>query len=119
MQSLKDLIPRPKGPDSNVEGDMYDVTFYCPCPRCCGPSSPERGGHGLTASGRPPVEGETVAADWTILPKGARIDIEGYGPRRVMDTGSAIKGKRLDIFMKDHEAAVKAGRKKLRVKRIK
>jgi 3D (Asp-Asp-Asp) domain-containing protein len=109
----------PEVPESNVEGDMFDVSFYCSCPTCCGKNSPERGGHGLTASGKPPKEGETIAADWSVLPKGSKVDIEGFGTRTVMDTGSAIKGKKIDIFMKSHEEAKKAGRKQLRVKRLK
>ncbi|MGH7274589.1 MAG: 3D domain-containing protein [Nitrospiria bacterium] len=104
--------------ESNVEGDLYDVTFYCGCPICCGKNSPAAGGHGLTASGKPPKEGLTIASDWSILPKGSLVDIEGFGQRKVMDTGSAIKGKRIDIFMEDHEEAKKAGRKKLRVKKL-
>lgn len=107
-----------EAPESNVEGDIFDVTHYCPCPKCCGKSSPEMGGHGLTASGKAPEEGLTIAADWSVLPKGTEVEIEGLGRRRVMDTGSAIKGNRIDVFMKDHEAARQAGRKQLRVKRV-
>jgi len=109
-----------KPPPSLLEGeeDEFETTFYCPCPTCCGHSSPEKGGHGLTASGRPPEEGVTIAADWSVLPRGAEVEIEGLGRRRVMDTGSAIKGKKIDVFMKSHEAAKAAGRKRLRVKRI-
>jgi len=112
-------VPFEPAPESNVEGDMFDVSFYCSCPTCCGKNSPARGGHGLTASGKPPKEGETIAADWSVLPKGSKVDIEGLGPRTVMDKGSAIKGKKIDVFMKSHEEAKKAGRKQLRVKRLK
>jgi 3D (Asp-Asp-Asp) domain-containing protein len=103
---------------SNVEEDPWDVTFYCPCPTCCGKNSPHVGGHGLTASGKPPVEGMTVAADWKLLPKGSRIDIEGLGERQVMDTGSGVKGRHVDVFMKNHEEAKKMGRLKRKVKRL-
>lgn len=116
------FVPDPIGPtvvpESNVEGDMFDVSFYCSCPTCCGKSSPQVGGHGLTASGRPPKEGLTVAADWKVLPKGSKVDIEGFGLREVQDTGSAIKGKKIDVYMQSHEAAKKAGRKQLRVRRV-
>lgn len=98
---------------SNVES-----TAYCSDVICTGPSSPEVGGHGLTKSGVRPEAGRTVAADPKIYPLGSVLDIEGLGRRVVEDTGSAIKGPKIDIFMDTHEAAKKYGRQPRRVRNL-
>jgi len=54
--------------------------------------------HGTTASGASTGSG-TVTVDPSVIPLGTRIDIAGVGTRVAQDTGSAIKGKRLDIWM--------------------
>jgi 3D (Asp-Asp-Asp) domain-containing protein len=75
---------------------------------------------GLTASGiqtRPGI----VAADPAVLPLGSRVHIEGLGerfdgPYDVEDTGRTIKGRELDIFMRDCAAARQFGRQTARVR---
>jgi 3D (Asp-Asp-Asp) domain-containing protein len=54
------------------------------------------GGH--TATGRP-VSEEVVAVDPRVIPLGTRIYIGGVGVRTASDTGGAIRGNRLDIWM--------------------
>ena len=54
--------------------------------------------HGTTASGAH-TGSNTVAVDPSVIPLGSTIDIAGVGPRVAQDTGSAIKGRRLDIWM--------------------
>jgi 3D (Asp-Asp-Asp) domain-containing protein len=61
-----------------------------------------------------------VAADPKVLPVGTRIRIEGLGPRHngvytVMDTGAAVKGREIDIFMADCARAKRFGRQRARV----
>jgi len=92
------------------------ATGYCPCPDCCGPNSPDAGGHGLTASGHRPHPGVTVAADWAIFPAGTRLFIQGIGHRVVQDRGGDIVGSRIDIFFRRHEEALTFGRRTLSVR---
>lgn len=108
-----------KGPEIPEEDwEEYVLTAYCPDARCTGPSSPERGGHGLTRSGKRPVSGRTIAVDRRLHKMGDDLDIEGLGIRRAEDTGSAIKGRRIDVFMDDHDEAVKFGRQVRRVRKV-
>lgn len=92
------------------------VTAYCPCSICC------RGyDDGKTATGRSAYT-PGVAVDPSVIPLGARLDIPGY-PRtpkgawvRADDVGGAIKGLHIDVRLKTHDAAVKWGVRRLRVR---
>lgn len=55
-------------------------------------------GFGLTASGTTVKEGRTVACP-SSLKQGTRLYIEGIGTRVCEDTGSAIKGKKIDVYV--------------------
>lgn len=82
------------------------ATAYCPCRACCGKWAE----WGRTASGRSPVEGRTIAADWRVFPKGGCLVLgDAIGKRVVEDTGSAILGARVDVFFRRHEDARRFG----------
>lgn len=46
-----------------------------------------------------------VAVDPQIIPLGSSLYIEGYGDGVALDTGGAIKGNRVDLYMNSEEAA--------------
>ncbi|OGP84753.1 MAG: hypothetical protein A2Y95_03845 [Deltaproteobacteria bacterium RBG_13_65_10] len=68
---------------------------------------------GLTASGVPTRRG-LVAADPKVLPIGTRIFVRDAGPYSgeylVADTGSAIDGYEIDLWMESREEALRFGR---------
>lgn len=85
----------------DYSGEYYATAYCCEVyPHICG-------GNGRTASGTVPTPGLTVAADWGVFPSGTWLYIEGVGMRRVEDTGSAIKGKRLDVAIDTHANALR------------
>jgi 3D (Asp-Asp-Asp) domain-containing protein len=84
----------------------FEITYYCSCTKCCGKTD------GITASGTLALEGQTVAADWDILPAGTEIYIDGIGYRTVEDKGGAIVGQFLDVFVNSHAEALELGRHK-------
>jgi uncharacterized protein YabE (DUF348 family)/3D (Asp-Asp-Asp) domain-containing protein len=67
-----------------------------------------------TATGRNPAVG-LVAVDPTIIPLGSKLYIEGYGYAEAADTGGAIKGNRIDLFMESREECVRWGNRSARV----
>lgn len=78
-----------------------------------GPSGNGRWGM-QTATGVRPRYG-IVAVDPRVIPLGTRLYVEGYGYAWAMDTGGAIKGKRIDLFYPSDRDAHRVGRKKVRV----
>lgn len=73
---------------------------------------PGDSGYGITRSGSTATQGRTIAVDPNVIPLGTWVYIEGIGLRRAEDTGSAIKGKKIDLYFDDHTTATKFGRKK-------
>jgi 3D (Asp-Asp-Asp) domain-containing protein len=71
-----------------------------------------------TASGTEAHEG-TVAADPAVLPLGTRIRITGTtgydGNYLVTDTGSAVKGRHIDLYLPSEAEAKQFGTQRVRV----
>ncbi len=83
------------------------VTFYDCCVKCCGKTN------GITASGEKAVPHETCAVDPKTIPLGTDVFID-YGDGelhkyRANDTGSGIKGARIDVCVGSHAEALKIG----------
>lgn len=72
---------------------------------------------GQTASGVPVRRG-IIAADPKVLPLGSvvRIDAGSYsGIYTVMDTGGAIRGQRIDMFLPTRAEAIRFGSRRIKV----
>lgn len=102
----------------NEEFDMvataYDLSFE---------STGKRPGdlyYGITASGTKAQPG-TVAVDPKVIPLGTKLyvaSIDGspdYGFATALDTGGAIKGNRIDLFMEDNSDALRFGIRQVKV----
>jgi 3D (Asp-Asp-Asp) domain-containing protein len=97
-------------PSAESEWQTFTATAYCPCKKCCGKWALNRpNGLVYTASGAIAEEGVTVAADWSILPAGTLIEIDGLGERIVQDRGGVITGNRIDLFFNSHQDALAFG----------
>ena len=70
---------------------------------------------GQTASGMKPAEG-IVAVDPSVIPLGTELYVEGYGDAIAGDTGGAIKGNRIDLFMESRGQALEYGSQKIKVR---
>ena len=95
----------------------FEITAYC-SGTCCS------SGTGITASGNPAVEGKTIGVDPDIIPLGSKVKIVfSDGTEHVYradDTGSAINGNTIDLYMGTaesggHERALQFGRQTCRV----
>lgn len=70
---------------------------------------------GITATGTKPVRVEggwsTIAVDPRVIPLGTKVYIENYGYAVAEDTGGAIKGNKIDVYMNSNSAAFSWGRR--------
>jgi uncharacterized protein YabE (DUF348 family)/3D (Asp-Asp-Asp) domain-containing protein len=67
---------------------------------------------GVTSSGTVVEEGRTIAVDPRVIPIGWWVYIEGIGFRRAEDTGSAVKGKKIDVYYDSEKFANNFGLKR-------
>ncbi|MDE6357355.1 MAG: G5 domain-containing protein [Eubacteriales bacterium] len=66
--------------------------------------NPGDAGYGITASGMKAQRG-VVAVDTKVIPFGTKLYIEGYGYAVAGDTGGAIKGNKIDVFVNTYAEA--------------
>lgn len=97
-----------------MSATAYDLSV-----ESCG-KTPDHPQYGITRSGtraRPGV----VAVDPRVIPLGTKLYVESldgwpdYGFASAEDTGGAIKGKKIDLFMEDSKAVWRFGRRNVRV----
>lgn len=89
----------------------YIATAYCGCRKCNGKWT----GY-PTASGTKMVQGRTIAVDPRDIPLGSKVSIEDMGEYVAEDTGSAIKGNRVDIYFDSHKEALEFGRQRIKLR---
>ncbi len=87
--------------NSSAGGQIYKITAYCPCAKCCGKTN------GMTAAGTRATAGRTVAASGKYA-FGTKLNINGH-IYTVEDRGGAIQGNKIDIFVNSHSEALAWG----------
>ena len=85
----------------------------------CSTTAYTSGGQGKTASGRTvernPNGLSTVSVDPSVFPFGTIFYVEGYGYAIAADTGSAIKGNKIDLYFDSSSECYNWGRKAVKV----
>ena len=89
---------------AEIYAGRFTTTAYCSCRRCC------RGGKNRTKSGTIPQAGHTISADLRVFPLGTKLRINGV-VYTVEDSGSGIRGNKLDIFFNSHSQALQYGKR--------
>jgi uncharacterized protein YabE (DUF348 family) len=59
---------------------------------------------------------KVIAVDPRVIPLGTKVYVEGYGYAVAGDTGSAIKGNKIDVFFATKAEAYRWGRKQVKIK---
>ena len=87
---------------TQAKGLKVEATAYC--------------GDEITSLGVKPTPYRTIAVDPKVIPYGSIIYIPEYKALfKAEDTGSAIKGKRIDIFLSNEDECKEFGRKNIRI----
>lgn len=97
---------------SNSNWQTFNVSFYTNHQQSTGKSSGDEG-YGVTASGTHTTVGRTIACPRQYS-FGTKIELEGLGVRVCEDTGSAIVGNHLDVYVQSELEAMRLGRKQLK-----
>lgn len=105
--SSKNTIKTEKGVFTVSKKLNMRSTAYTAGPESTG-KRPGDKGYGITASGMKAQRG-VVAVDTRVIPIGTKLYIEGYGYAIAGDTGSAIKGNKIDVFLDSYTDAINYG----------
>lgn len=113
-----------------VEAAAPAPTESAPAVEAAAPSSKEitveataytascEGCSGITATGIDLLanpNAKVISVDPSVIPLGSKVLVEGYGEAIAGDTGGAIKGNKIDIFIPSKQDAINFGRKQLKV----
>lgn len=96
---------------SNVARTMtVEATAYtADCEGCSGTTA-----NGTDLRANPNLK--VISVDPSIIPLGSKVWVEGYGEAIAADTGGAIKGNKIDVFISNKEAASNWGRRTVTIK---
>lgn len=95
--------------DKVVKTLIVSATAYTAnCKNCSGITA-----LGLNLKKNPTLK--VISVDPKVIKLGTRVYVEGYGYAIAGDTGGAIKGNKIDIFVPSHKSAIQWGRRTVKV----
>ncbi|MFD1032906.1 ubiquitin-like domain-containing protein [Metaplanococcus flavidus] len=109
-KTTKTSAPAQSAPASSSREFYVSATAYTAfCNGCSGITAT-----GINLKANPHLK--VIAVDPSVIPLGSKVWVEGYGHAIAGDTGGAIKGNKIDLFMPDRSAALAFGRKQVKIK---
>lgn len=87
----------------------FKVTHYCGCPKCCGKWSSGSDENAVGCLGINLIPYHSIAVDPKVIPLGTILYDSKGNEYVAQDTGSAIKGNRIDLFTGNHQEALNLG----------
>ncbi|MBB4825405.1 3D (Asp-Asp-Asp) domain-containing protein [Sporosarcina luteola] len=117
--SVEQQIPKTKAaviptsqdepPGEGMELIVTATAYTAYCTGCSGTTA-----YGIDLRSNP--DQKVIAVDPSIIPLGTKVWVEGYGEAIAGDTGGAIKGHKIDVFIPSYENAMEWGVKKVKIK---
>lgn len=99
--------PKPAAP-AQKEITVKATAYTASCDGCSGTTAT-----GIDIKAKP--DEKVIAVDPNVIPLGSKVYVEGFGEATAADTGGAIKGKRIDVFIPSEHKALKFGVRRLKV----
>ncbi|RLJ81288.1 G5 and 3D domain-containing protein [Planococcus citreus] len=96
-------------PTGGKEFYVSATAYTASCTGCSGITAT-----GINLKANPGLK--VIAVDPSVIPLGSKVWVEGYGNAIAGDTGGAIKGNKIDLFMPNRSDAIAFGRKQVKVK---
>ncbi|KHE71578.1 G5 and 3D domain-containing protein [Halobacillus sp. BBL2006] len=88
---------------------MHATAYTANCAGCSGVTAT-----GINLKANP--DRKVVAVDPSVIPLGSKVWVEGYGYAVAGDTGGAINGNRIDLFVPSKSKALSFGSRNVKVK---
>lgn len=88
------------------------TAYTANCKRCSGITA-----IGLNLKKNPKLK--VISVDPKVIKLGTKVYVEGYGYAIAGDTGGAMRGKKIDIFVPSYKKAIQWGRKTVKVQILK
>ncbi|MED3940793.1 LysM peptidoglycan-binding domain-containing protein [Priestia megaterium] len=108
-QAQKEQQPAESSQQASGKSMTVEATAYTA--NCAGCSGTTATGVNLKANPNQKV----IAVDPSVIPLGSKVYVEGYGEAVAADTGGAIKGNRIDVFVPAEGDAQQFGRKSVKI----
>jgi len=120
--SIPEPIPEIPGVEYVAEEIYQEPTYQVYKMAATAYTLEDGNGDGFTATMTRPREHRTVSVDPEVIPYGSKLIIDGVPGYVAEDTGGAIKGNRIDIYMgsgpEAYDQAIQFGRKTVEVRLI-
>ncbi|MBT2571554.1 G5 and 3D domain-containing protein [Planococcus sp. ISL-110] len=101
--------PAEAEPTGGKEFYVSATAYTASCTGCSGITAT-----GINLHANPGLK--VIAVDPSVIPLGSKVWVEGYGNAIAGDTGGAIKGNKIDLFMANKSDALSFGRKQVKVR---
>ncbi|WP_080843589.1 G5 and 3D domain-containing protein [Cytobacillus gottheilii] len=103
------VVSRGSAPAGGKEIYVSSTAYTASCNGCSGFTAT-----GINLKANPNVK--VIAVDPSVIPLGTKVYVEGYGYAVAADTGSAVKGNKIDVFFANKSDAYRWGRKSVKIK---
>ncbi|MEL3961544.1 3D domain-containing protein [Lysinibacillus endophyticus] len=106
---VQEVKSEPVDLDASAEMTVTATAYTAYCEGCSGKTA-----IGIDLRANP--NQKVIAVDPNVIPLGSKVWVEGYGEAVAGDTGGAIKGNKIDVFIPSYDQAMAWGRKTVKVK---
>ncbi|MDG5473840.1 ubiquitin-like domain-containing protein [Jeotgalibacillus sp. ET6] len=95
-------------PEGGKELTVSSTAYTASCNGCSGITAT-----GIDLKANPGMK--VIAVDPSVIPLGSKVYVEGYGLAVAGDTGGAIKGNKIDVFIPSKEEAYRWGNRQVKI----
>lgn len=106
--STKEQAASTSSSTSQKEITVTATAYTATCEGCSGITST-----GINLLENP--DAKVISVDPSVIPLGSKVHVEGYGEAIAGDTGGAIKGNKIDIFIPSKQDAINYGVQQVKV----
>ncbi len=112
VQVSRGAVAKSSSSTSSKEFYVSSTAYTASCNGCSGVTAT-----GINLKSNP--NAKVIAVDPSVIPLGTKVYVDGYGYAVAGDTGSAIKGNKIDVFFPSSSQAYRWGNKRVKITIVK